>query len=168
MNRINGSRVVVATLAAFVASQLLFIVLFGNPLVYDVFYTSAAGQSAKFVAVWNTLAPTPSLSPAWSAVAAMSGRKLASMGRLLFWTLGVVVYAVVADSLPGRGWRKGLTYGLAVWAIAFVFFGAFLHFNVLDMPIRFVLLEWVLEAIITIAAGITIAAIYKQPLQPAP
>ncbi len=45
-------------------------------------------------------------------------------------------------------------------AVAFLFF-AFFHFNVLNMPLSFVLLELVLEAAITVAAGVAIAALYK-------
>jgi len=76
----------------------------------------------------------------------------------------VIVYALVADSLPGAGWRKGLTYGLMVWAVAFLFFGFFFYFNVLNMPLSFVLLELMLEAGITVAAGVTIAALYQPAL----
>jgi hypothetical protein len=142
--------------------MVTFTLLFGNPLVHNLFYSTAAGQSEKFVAVWNTLTPTPALSPAWESMAAMSGRKAAVMGLLLGWTLILMVaYTFVADSLPGTGWRKGLSYGLLVWAIAFPFFGFFFHFNVLNMPIGFVLFELVLEAVISVAVGVSIAALYK-------
>jgi hypothetical protein len=168
MNRLNWSRIPITTLAAFLVINVLFIALFGNPVVHSWFYSSAAGQSEKFVAVWNTLQPTPALSPAWSDAAAMSERKLAVLGLLLVWTLALVIgYTFVADALPGTDWRKGVSYGLLVWAIAFPFFGFFFHFNVLNMPIQFVLGELVLEAIISIATGITIAALYKPALAPA-
>ena len=162
MKPINWPRAILAAVAAFVVSQLAFIILFGNPIVQSWFYTAASGQSAKFVAVWNTLQPLPPLSAKWSGLAVVPPRAFATMGLMLFWLLCVtLVYATVADSVPGKGWRKGITYGVMVWAIAFVFFGAFFHFNVLNMPIVFVLGEWVLEAVISIAAGVTIAAIYK-------
>ena len=162
MHRIHWPRAVLAAVAAFVVSQLAFIILFGNPIVHSWFYTAASGQSAKFVAVWNTLQPLPPLSAKWSDLAVVPPRAFATMGLLLFWMLCVtLVYAVVSDCLPGKSWRKGISAGVMVWAIAFVFFGAFFHFNVLNMPIVFVLGEWVLEAAISIAAGVTIAAIYK-------
>ena len=126
------------------------------------YYTAASGQSAKFVAVWNTLQPVPSLNADWSKLAVVSGRTFASVGLLLFWTLCIVlVYATVMDSLAGKSWKKGNAFGVVIWAIVFVFFGSFSHFNVLDMPLQFVLGELVLEAIICLAGGITTAAIYQ-------
>lgn len=165
MNRINWSRVPVATLVAFGVSLLTFSLLFGSPVVQNVFYSTAAGQSEKFVEVWKTTTPLPALSPAGADTFAISGRKLAEMGLLLVWMLAVVVvYALVAESLPGTGWRKGLSYGGVVWAVAFLFFGFFFHFNVLNMPLSFVLLALVLEAGITVAVGVTIAALYRPAL----
>jgi hypothetical protein len=162
MKPINWSRAIMAAVAAFVVAQLGFIILFGNPIVHSWFYTAASGQSAKFVAVWNTLQPLPPLSAKWSDLGVVTARTYVTMGLLLFWTLCVtLVYAVVSDCLPGKGWHKGISAGVMVWAIAFVFFGSFFHFNVLNMPIIFVLGEWVLEAVISIASGVTIAAIYK-------
>jgi len=162
MKSINWPRAIVAAIVSFVVVQIGFVILFGNPIVHTWFYTGASGQSAKFVAVWNTLAPKPPLSAKWSDLAVTSGRTFATMGLLVFWTFClVVVYAHIADGLPGKGWRKGVYFGLMVWAVAFVFFGAFFHFNVLNMPIIFVLGEWVLEALISIAAGVAIALVYK-------
>ena len=162
MKGINWSRAIVAAIVGFVVAQIGFVILFGNPIVNTWFYTGVSGQSAKFVAVWNTLAPVPPLSAKWSDLAATSGRTFATMGLLVFWTLGlVVVYAQIANCLPGKSWRKGVYFGLMVWVVAFVFFGAFFHFNVLNMPIIFVLGEWVLEALISIATGVAIALVYK-------
>ena len=115
MNRLNWSRIPVTTIVVFLVTNLSFVLLLGNPIVHRWFYTTDFGQSEKFAAVWNTLTPTPALSPAWSDAAAMSGRKLAVTGLLLVWTAALVIgYGIVADSLPGRGWRKGVSYGLFV------------------------------------------------------
>src|ERR1700690_2754365 len=106
MNRINWTRALVAALAAFVVTNLTFIILFGNPIIQRVFYSNAAGQSEKFVNVWKVQQPTPALSPAWDSLAELSGRKLAVLALLYVWLVAVTIsYAVVADSLPGTGWR---------------------------------------------------------------
>jgi hypothetical protein len=166
MKPINWSRAIVATLVAFVVTQLAFVILFGNPAVQAWYYTTAAGQSEKFAAVWNTLQPLPSLSANWAKLADASARTYAVMGLLLIWTfLLVIVYAVVAPCLPGTGWRKGISSGAMIWAIAFVWFATFSHFNVLNMPLGHVIGEWVLEAIICVVGGIAIALVYK-PVTP--
>ena len=51
MNRLNRSRILVASLATFLVTNLSFVLLFGNPIVHNWFYSPAAGQGEKFVAV---------------------------------------------------------------------------------------------------------------------
>jgi hypothetical protein len=98
----------------------------------------------------------------WSHLGAASGCTYAVRAFLLIWTfLLAIVYAVVASCLPGTGWRKGVSSGLLIWAVAFVWVAIFSHFNVLAQPFGLVVGELVLEAIICVIGGITLAVIYK-------
>ncbi len=166
MNTINLPRLVVATLAAFFVVMLANIVLYGNPLTQSVYYSGAAGQGDKFVAIWNTLQPLPALSANWSELANPTGRTFAVQGLLLVWMFGVAfIFVKLQHAIPGTGLRKGVNYGLIVWALCFVFFDVWSHFNVMAMPLGFVVFGLVLNLIISITAGATIAAIYKPALQ---
>lgn len=162
MNSINYPRLIAATLAAFFVMLLANIVLYGNPLTQTLYYSAAAGQSDKFVAAWNTLQPLPALSAKWSTLANPSGRTFAVQGLLLVWLFGVIfVFAKLHATIPGAGLRKGVNYGLIVWALCFVFFDVWSHFNVMAMPVVFVALGLVLNLVISIAAGVTVAALYR-------
>jgi hypothetical protein len=44
----------------------------------------------------------------------------------------VAVYAVINDGLPGRGWKKGIGYGLIVWGLRVVMW-AFSTYIMTDM-----------------------------------
>ena len=161
MNSINYPRLITATLAAFFVMLLANIVLYDNPLIQSVYY-SAAGQSDKFVAIWNTLQPLPALSAKWSTLANPSGRTFAVQGLLLVWLFGVTfVFARLHAAIPGAGLRKGVNYGFVVWALCFVFFDVWSHFNVMAMPVAFVALGMALNLVISIAAGVTVAALYR-------
>lgn len=165
-NTIHLPRLVIATLAAFFVTLLANIVLYGNPLTQSVYYSGAAGQGDKFVAIWNTLQPLPALSANWSALANPTGRTFAVQGLLLAWIFGVTfIFAKLQHAIPGSGLRKGVNYGVIVWALCFVFFDVWTHFNVMAMPLGYVIFGLILNLIISIIVGVTVTAIYKPALQ---
>jgi hypothetical protein len=73
-----------------------------------------------------------------------------------------VIYAVIHPSLPGRGWKKGISYGLLVWGLRVVM-GAFSTYMMTDMPPILIAINVVTGLIEVLILGIVIAAIYKAP-----
>ncbi len=162
MNNLNFPRLVAAAFAAFVASLVANALLYGNPITQSLYYSGDAGQGEKFVAIWNTLQPLPALSAKWSALASPTGRTFAVQGLLFVWMLGVTfVFATIHEAIPGNGLRKGVNYGLIVWALCFVFFDVWTHFNVMAMPLGYVLFGLVLNLVIAIVAGVAMAMVYR-------
>jgi hypothetical protein len=73
-----------------------------------------------------------------------------------------VIYAVIHPSLPGLGWKKGLSYGLLVWGLRVVM-GAFSTYMMTDMSPILIAITVVTGLIEVLILGIVIAAIYKAP-----
>lgn len=92
---INWKRLTVAIPVVAVVHMLLLYGLFMNPISQDVIFSESAGQSAKLVAVWNTLEPVPS---------EMSLTPALIITPMIFSFL----FAVLYQSIPGNGMlRKG-------------------------------------------------------------
>ena len=70
-----------------------------------------------------------------------------------------VIYAVIHPSLPGRGWKKGISYGLIVWGLRVVM-GAFSTYMMTDMSPILIAITVVTGLIEVLILGIVIAAIY--------
>ena len=71
------------------------------------------------------------------------------------------VYAIICGSLPGEGWRKGISYGLIVWGMRVVMW-AFSTYMMTDMSpimIAIIVATGLVEVLILCIA---IAAIYKK------
>ncbi len=71
-----------------------------------------------------------------------------------------VIYAVIHPSLPGRGWKKGISYGLLVWGLRVVM-GAFSTYMMTDMPPVSIAITVVTGLIEVLILCIVIAAIYR-------
>ena len=71
-----------------------------------------------------------------------------------------VIYAVIHPSLPGRGWKKGISYGLIVWGLRVVMW-AFSTYMMTDMPPTLIAITVVTGLIEVLILGIVIAAIYR-------
>lgn len=163
---VKWSRVALAAIAANLTTLVALGALFGNPLVESILYTDQFGQSPKVLSVFLEQEPLPAVTPFWDAALDVSRRELAVHGLLLVWSLAlVVVFAVVWVPRPGTWWRKGLQFGVAVWAILFLFFEAFVPFNMLGEPIRLVGLELTLQLIAMLLSGMVIAY-FCRPVQP--
>jgi hypothetical protein len=59
--------------------------------------------------------------------------KLGIVFELINGFLLALIYAVIHTALPGRGWSKGLSYGLIVWALRVVMW-AFSTYMMTDLP----------------------------------
>jgi hypothetical protein len=73
-----------------------------------------------------------------------------------------VIYAVIHPSLPGRGWKKGISYGLLVWGLRVVM-GAFSTHMMTDMSPILIAITVVTGLFEVLILCIVIAAIYKAP-----
>jgi hypothetical protein len=71
-----------------------------------------------------------------------------------------VIYAVIYPSLPGRGWKKGVSYGLLVWGLRVVM-GAFSTYIVTDTHPISIAITVVTGLIEVMILCIVIAAIYR-------
>ena len=111
-----------------------------------------AYQSPKLIAVWTSLHPLPrAVTQPW----------LIFLGFVLLGALHGLVFAQIAPSLPGRGWRKGLSFAVVLWVLMPLFFEFYTPWNMFHEPEPLVLLELLLWVPGMLAEGLTIAAIYS-------
>ncbi len=71
-----------------------------------------------------------------------------------------LIYAVIYRCLPGRGWQKGISYGLIVWGLRVVMW-AFSTFMMTGMPPALIAVTVVTGLIEVLILGVVIAAIYR-------
>jgi hypothetical protein len=71
----------------------------------------------------------------------------------------VAVYAVIHPALPGEGWRKGLSYGVVVWALR-VLMWAFSTYMMTDMAPALIGITVVTGLVEVLILGVVIAALY--------
>jgi hypothetical protein len=71
-----------------------------------------------------------------------------------------LIYAVIYRCLPGRGWQKGISYGLIVWGLRVVMW-AFSTFMMTGMPLALIAVTVVTGLIEVLILGVVIAAIYQ-------
>ena len=110
---INWKRLAVAIPMVAVVHMLLLYGLFMNPASQDVIFSESMGQSAKLIAVWNTLEPVPS---------EMSLIPALIITPMIFSFL----FAVLYQSIPGKGiLQKGFFYGIMWWGTVAIFFELF-------------------------------------------
>lgn len=141
-------RIVAAGVAGGLAWLLGITVFFGPA---QAILADPTLQSAKFLRVFTEIEPLP---------------RAATVPWLLFLALPIIgvihatVFAVLRDGLPGRGWRKGVTFGLVAWALMVPWFEFYLPYNVMHEPFLLVLLEALLWALVLQLVGIAIALVY--------
>lgn len=72
----------------------------------------------------------------------------------------VAVYAVIYGSLPGEGWKKGVSYGLIVWGLRVVMW-AFSTYIMTDMSPVLIAITVVTGLVEVLILCVVIAAIYR-------
>jgi len=70
------------------------------------------------------------------------------------------VYAVIHPSLPGRGWRKGISFGLMVWGLRVVMW-AFSTYMMTDLAPVSIAISVVTGLIEVLILGLAIATTYR-------
>jgi hypothetical protein len=164
MRQISWGRAVSASVVAFVVAVGSLTLLFGNPLIERLLFTSESGQSSKVLSVWLEQEPLPAVTPLWDDLADITGRGVAVQVLLLIWaTALVLLYVLGWAGRDGPAWRRGLTFGVLVWVVVFLFFEAWVPFNLLGEPFGLVLVELALQLVAMVATGIAIALIYRPP-----
>ncbi len=105
------------------AAFLGFVVLFAlaAPLIFD-----PTIQSAKLIAVWQTLQPLPLV--VTNPLLFLGGTAIIGVGHGL-------VFAAIVKGLPGPILKRGFVFGLVVWALLFIFLVYFTPFNLLGAPL---------------------------------
>lgn len=162
--RIQWLRALLAAVVAYVVFVTAMTVLFGNPGTERILYTDQAGQSPKVLAMFFDIEPRPAVFWVWDDLGEIGARGAVVEAMLLVWALGLVLlYAYGWVNRPGPAWRRGLTFGVATWAVVFVLFEALIPFNVLWEPFRLVVVQLALEFIAMMLTGLTIALVYRAP-----
>lgn len=70
-----------------------------------------------------------------------------------------LIYALIHPSLPGQGWKKGISYGLIVWGLRVVMW-AFSTYMMFDIPTVSIVITVVTGLIEVLILGTVIAVIY--------
>jgi hypothetical protein len=70
------------------------------------------------------------------------------------------VYAIIQDSLPGKGWKKGISYGLIVWGLRVVMW-AFSTYMMTDLSPILIGITVTTGLVEVLILCIVIAAIYR-------
>lgn len=74
------------------------------------------------------------------------------------------LFAILSPSIPGRTWlRKGLFWGVTIWAMYWLFQEWFIYHTLLDEPLSLCLLELSILLLGSLVEGVLIAVILKSP-----
>jgi hypothetical protein len=85
--------------------------------------------------------------------------KFGLLFELINGFLLALIYAVIHPCLPGRGWVKGVSYGLIVWALRVVMW-AFSTYMMTDLPSATIGITVGTGLIEVLILGVVIALVY--------
>ncbi len=158
--KIRWGRAVLAGVAGFAVVFPIAVLLFGNPLSERIIFTAEFGQSSKLLANWLETPPLPPVGPFWEDVFSFS---IAKVGILLLLAGVIVVHAliyqIVAPALPGRRLWRGVSFGIGVWALTYLFFEVFVPLNQFGEPLPIVAYELILWLGVAIVEGVVISVV---------
>lgn len=162
MFRLNLPRLFAASIAAFSATMVSLTVLFGNPFVESILFSASGEQSQKMLDVWLVQEPLPAVTPFWSDLGAIDQNGLAVSGMLFVWSAAMaLIFATAWIRLQVPLWKRGVLFGLSVWATLWLFFEAWIPYNLLGEPFSLVVLELGLELAAMLVMGLSVALVYK-------
>lgn len=140
---------IIAPSAAILNMGLMFL-LFMNPLSHQIIFSTSNGQNPKLIAVWTQLDPIPSLLTLLPAL---------TITPIIY----SAIFAITYETLPGKtGMRKGLSYGIMLWALIAVFFELFTPRGLLGEPVHLLAFELCLWFAALIAVGVMMGVIYSK------
>ena len=166
--KIRWGRAAAAGVVAFAAVFPISVLLFGNPLAQRIVFTTEFGQSPKLLANWLETQPLPPVGPFWEDLFAFSVAKV----LILLFLVGVLVvhaliYQIAAPVLPSIGWRRGISFGIGIWALTYLFYEVFTPLNQFGEPIPIVIYELFLWLVVALTEGVVISAV-TGPVETAP
>lgn len=86
------------------------------------------------------------------------------VGLVVLSIIHAWLFAILSESIPGRTWlRKGLFWGVAIWAMYWVFQEWFIYHTLLDEPLLLCLLELSILLLGSLVEGVLIALILRSP-----
>ncbi|HET9641463.1 MAG TPA: hypothetical protein VFP46_01265 [Candidatus Paceibacterota bacterium] len=139
-------RIIVVGLLAGLGSEVVLGILFANPVTMSVLYNPAI-QGQAFLSV----------TPHRDLLASVTG--LVVLSVIHAW-----LYVVLSASVPGRTWlRKGLSWGVFIWLMYWVFQEWFIYHTLLDEPYLLNALELVLLLVGSLIEGMIIAFGFREP-----
>ena len=153
-------KILLTTVAAGAVMQTVTALLWMNPLTTRLILTPEFGQRQKLINVWTLWEPLPRITqqPSLPMIA----------GFLLFTLLHVLAYLRLYPALPGRGWvAKGLSLAVGIWVFQYGYFEFFTPFNQYWEPLPLIAYELVLQGIMAVAEGLTIARLLSPHLSAA-
>lgn len=119
--------------------------LFSSPWIRAVLYNPAL-QSQLFIDI------TPQRNIALSVA-----------GLIVLSGLHGIVFAQVSPSLPGATWlTKGAVFGVAIWALYWLFQEWFIYITLLKEPVALALLELAILLAGSLVEGLTIAWVLRR------
>ena len=71
-----------------------------------------------------------------------------------------VIYAIIYPALPGKNWKKGVSYGLVVWGVRVVMW-AFSTYMMTDMAPAMIVITVLTGLVEMLIICVVIAAIYR-------
>ena len=85
-------------------------------------------------------------------------------GLIMLSIVHAWLFAILFASIPGRTWlRKGLFWGVAIWAMYWVFQEWFIYHTLLDEPLLLCLLELLILLLGSLVEGVLISLILRPP-----
>lgn len=150
MAKINWKRLAIIVPIVSVLNMFLLFGLFMNPVSKGIIFSDSLDQSQKLVNVWNTIEPIPSLASL-------------APGLLITPAIYSILFAVLYESIPGKTrLKKGISYGIILWATVAVFFELFTPFGLFGEPLHLLAYELFLWFVGLIAVSLVLSFIYKQ------
>ncbi len=88
-------------------------------------------------------------------------------GLVLLSAIHGWLFELLKPSMPGRNWlRKGLFWGMAIWALYWLFQEWFIYHTLLQEPLLLNLLELIILLLGSLMEGVVIAFLLARPAKP--
>lgn len=147
---VNWKRLAIAIPITAIVNMFVLYVLFMNPISQSVIFSNTLDQSPKLVAVWNTLEPVPQMTSLLPAL-------------LITPVIFSFFFAVLYDSIPGRGKiKKGFAYGIILWGTIAVFFELFTPLGLFGEPLHLLAYELSLWFVGLVTVSLVLSGIYTR------
>lgn len=146
MKKVNVKKAVLWGIVVLVIDMVVGNVLYMNPLVSGVFAQYEGHPSTKPMEAFGGLGN-------WLALTMVFG--------IVLVTVFIILYLTLFEALPGRGWQKGLFYGLMLGVIKAVP-EAFNQWMLFEYPTILIVLQLINTLVGLAIFGVVLAAIFER------